>query len=104
MTYTRGNSRAHLDALRTRQQIAAAELEKQERELAEIRDAEHELVRLQRRREQVARELAEARERTTTKRRQLLLPLPVYGGPVGLLAAAEEVKDHTRRKKEMSQA
>lgn len=102
MTYVHNGTRAHLDALRIRQQIAAAELEKQERELAEIRDAEHELARLQRRREQVARELAEARERTTTKRRQLLLPLPVYGGPAGLLAAAEEVKRHVKRKKEMA--
>lgn len=102
MTYIRGNSRTSLDALRVRRQIAAAEVERQERELAELRDAELDLIRLQRRKEEVARQLAEARERTAIKRRQLALPLPVYGGRVGLLAAAQEVKQYTRRKKEMA--
>lgn len=102
MTYIHGSSRANLDALRIRRQIAAAEVERQERELTEIRDAELDLIRLQRRKEEVARLLAEARERTAIKRRQLALPLPVYGGAVGLLAAAQEIKQHTRRKKEMA--
>lgn len=102
MTYIRGNSRAHLDALRIRKQIAAAEVEKQERELAEIRDMEHDLARLQRRKEQIGQALNEAREQTTVTRRQLALPLPVYGGRVGLLAATEEAKHYLRRKKEMA--
>lgn len=104
MTYIRNNTRAHLDALRIQGQIAAAEVEKAERELLALHEAERELARLQRRKALLAKELAETRARTTTTRRQLALPLPVYGGPAGLLAAAEEVKDHTRRKKEMSKA
>lgn len=102
MTYLRNAGRAHTDALRIRKQIAAAEVEKQERELLELRELENELIRLQRRKALVAKELAETRARTTTTRRQLALPLPVYGGKVGLLAAAEEVKRHARRKKEMA--
>lgn len=102
MTYLRNAGRAHTDALRIRKQIAAAEVEKQERELLELRELENELIRLQRRKALVAKELAETRARTTTTRRQLALPPPVYGGKVGLLAAAEEVKRHARRKKEMA--
>jgi len=102
VTYIRNTSRGHLDALRIQRQIAAAEVEKAEKELATLQEAERELGRLQRRKALLAKELAETRARTTTQRRQLSLPLPVYGGKVGLLAAAEEVKQHTRRKKEMA--
>ncbi|MDQ5860680.1 MAG: hypothetical protein M3536_00255 [Actinomycetota bacterium] len=102
MTYTYTSRTAHLSNLQIRQQIAAAEVERDERELSAIIDAERELRRLQRRREQVARDLTQARERTTIQRRQLTLPLPIYGGPVGLLAAAEESRRHTRHKKGMA--
>lgn len=101
VSYIRNTGRAHTDALRIRQQIAAAEVEKQERELLELRELEQELARLQRRKALIAKELAETRARTTTTRRQLALPLPVYGGKVGLLAAAQEVKQHAKRKKEL---
>lgn len=102
MTYIRNNTRAHLEALRIQGQIAAAEVEKAERELLALQEAERELARLQRRKALLAKELAETRARTTTTRRQLALPLPVYGGKAGLLKAAEEIKQHTRRKKEMA--
>lgn len=102
MTYIRNNARAHLDALRIQGQIAAAEVEKAELELLALQEAERELARLQRRKALLAKELAETRARTTTTRRQLALPLPVYGGRMGLLKAAEEIKQHTRRKKEMA--
>lgn len=101
MTYTRNTKRAHLDALRIRQQIAAAEVEKAEKELAAIRDIEMDLARLQRRKETIARELAGARERTTIARQQLALPAPVYGGREGLEAAAREVAGWWTRKKAM---
>jgi hypothetical protein len=102
MTYVHNGKRANLDALRIRQQIAAAEVEAAERELAAILDAEMELARLQRRKEQVALSLQQARERTTTARVQLALPPVIHGGPDGLKAAAEEVTQWLKRRKEMS--
>lgn len=102
MTYIRNTSRGHLDALRIQKQIAMAEVEKAEKELTALQEAERELGRLHRRKALLAKELAETRARTTTQRRQLALPLPVYGGKAGLLKAAEEVKEYTRRKKEMA--
>jgi len=99
MTYKYDTERAALEALRHKQQIEAAELERKERTLAEIREVESDLARIQRRREQVAQELTAARMRTTAARRSLDLPTPVYGGKVGLLAAAEEAKRHERRRK-----
>lgn len=97
--YKYDTKRADLEALRHQQKLAAAELESQERELAAIREVETDLARIQRRREQVAQELTAARARTATVRRSLDLPTPVYGGKVGLLAAAEEAKRHERRRK-----
>jgi hypothetical protein len=102
MTYIRSTKRANLDALRIRQQIASAEVEAAEKELAEIQDAEIELARLQRRKEQVTRGLMEARERTTAARVQLALPPVIYGGTEGLKAAAAEVTQWLKRKKEMA--
>ena len=90
MTYTRIGPRAHLDALRIRQQIAAAEVERAERELAELSDVEQDLHRLKRRKELVTMQLQQARERTTTARGQLALPPVVHGGREGLEAAARE--------------
>jgi hypothetical protein len=98
MSYTYNTERADLEALRHQQQLAAVELAKAERDLAAIRDIETDLARLKRRREKVAQELTEARMRTTAARRSLDLPTPVYGGKVGLLAAAEESRRHTRQK------
>lgn len=98
MTYIRDTKRAHLDALRIRQQIAAAEVAKAERELAELREVEHDLARLERRKEIIAAELQRTRERTTTARQQLALPAPIYGGKEGLEAAAREVAGWWSRK------
>lgn len=98
MSYIRNGNRANLDALRVRQQIAAAELEKAERELAEIQDAELELARIQRRKEQVTQSLASARERTQAIRVQLALPPVIHGGREGLERAAMEAKEHERRR------
>jgi len=101
VTYIRNTKRAHLDALRIQQQIAAAEVEKAEKELAAIQEAERELARLQRRKEIAAQELRKAHERTTTARQQLALPTPIYGGREGLEAAAREVAGWwTRKQKE----
>jgi len=57
VTYIRATSRANLDALKIRQQIAAAEVERAERELAEISDVEQDLYRLARRKELVTTQL-----------------------------------------------
>lgn len=100
MTYKYDTERAALEALKHRQQIEAAELEKAERELAAIRELEHSLAAMQRRRERIALDLQAARARTAAKRRSLDLPTPVYGGRTGLLAAAEESRRHTRKKEE----
>jgi uncharacterized protein involved in exopolysaccharide biosynthesis len=99
VAYIRNGTRAHLDALKVRQQIAAAEIERAEKELAELNEAEHELARLQRRKEAVTRALAEARERTATARRALTLPPPIHGGPEGLQAAAAEAAQYDKRKR-----
>ena len=98
MNYKYDTKRADLETLNHQQQLAAAELEREERELAAIRDAEMNLARIKHRREQVAQELTEARARTASVRRALDLPTPVYGGKVGLLAAAEESRRHARRR------
>ena len=100
MTYRYDTKRAALETLRHQQQLEAAELENAERELAAIKEAELNLAKLKRRREQVAQELTEARARTAVARRSLDLPTPVYGGKVGLLAAAEESRRHARRRQE----
>lgn len=96
--YVRNGKRAHLESLRIRQQIAAAEVAKAEKELAELREVEHDLARLERRKEIVAQELKRTRERTTTQRQQLALPAPIYGGREGLEAAAREVAGWWSRK------
>lgn len=98
MTYKYDTERAALEALREKQQIESAALEKAERELAAIQEVEHNLATIRRRREQVNQDLQAARARTAATRRALDLPTPVYGGRTGLLAAAEELRRHTRRK------
>jgi len=99
MTYTHNTKRAHLDALRISQQIAAAELERAERELADLCDVEQDLHRLKRRKELVTMQLQQARERTTTARGQLALPPIVHGGREGLEAAAREAAGWWTRKR-----
>jgi hypothetical protein len=99
VSYIRNTKRAHLDALQIRRQIAAAEVERDERELAAIQDAEREIVRLQRRKELVTQRLMEARERTTTARVQLALPPIIYGGTEGLKAATAEASGWWTRKR-----
>jgi len=97
--YTHNSKRAHLDALRIRQQIAAAELEREEAELATLLDAERGLRQIQLRRRNVAKDLQQARERTTTARGQLVLPPVVHGGREGLEAAAREAAGWWTRKR-----
>lgn len=92
--YIRNGKRAHLDALRIQQQIAAAELAKAEAELAELRAAELELARLKRRKELTTNELRATIERTQTVRTQIKLGPPIHGGPEGLKAAAREAAEH----------
>lgn len=99
MTYIRNTSRGHLDALRIQRQISAAEVEKAERELAALNDIEMDLARLQRRKENIAMQLLQARDRTTTKRQHLALPPPVHGGRDGLERAAQESAAHDKRKR-----
>lgn len=99
MTYIRNGRRAHLDALRIQQQIAAAEVEQTERELAEIQAAEQELARLQRRRERAEQGLKQAQARQDATRIQLTLPVPIHGGREGLEAAVREAAEWLKRKR-----
>ncbi|MDJ0321678.1 hypothetical protein [Pseudarthrobacter sp. PS3-L1] len=94
MGYHHGDSKARLEALRHRQQVEAAEVERAEKELAEIMALEAELDRMRRNREYVAGELRKHREGTVTHKTQLRLPEPIYGGRKGLLAAVAEAKEH----------
>lgn len=99
MTYIRNTPRANLEALRIRQQIAAAEVERAEKELADIQAAELELARLQRRRENVTQSLKDARQRTQTLKVQAALPPVIHGGREGLERAADEVTQWLKRKR-----
>ena len=99
MSYVRGGSRGHLESLRIRQQIAAAEVEAAERELAAIQAAELELARLQRRKEQISEALTKARTRTTTIRQKLALPPAIHGGRDGLLEAVKESAAWDKRRR-----
>lgn len=95
--YIRNNPRGHLDALRIQRQISAAEVEKAEKELAQLAEIELDLARLQRRKENIAMQLRQARERTTTKHQHLALPPPIHGGREGLAAAVAESKSYARK-------
>lgn len=88
MVYQRNTNRANLENLRVQQQIAAAEIERAERELAAIHAAELELARTRRRQQQINAQLHEARTRITTP--QIILPPPIHGGQLGLLRATKE--------------
>lgn len=88
MVYQRNTTRANLEALRVQQQIAAAEIERAEQELATIHAAELELARTRRRQQQINTQLHEARERITTP--TVILPPPIHGGQLGLLRATKE--------------
>jgi hypothetical protein len=103
MTYIRTGKRAHLSSLQIREQIAAAELAKEEAELAAMLEAERKLRQLQQRRLHVAAELQKAQERTTAARVQLALPPVIHGGREGLEAAAREADAWSKQRKEMSQ-
>jgi len=87
--YTRNGTRANLENLRVQQQIATAEIERAERELAAIHAAELELARTRRRQQQINDQLREARERTS-KPHKVILPPPIHGGQLGLLRATQE--------------
>ena len=88
MVYQRNTNRANLEQLRVQQQIAAAEIERAERELATIHAAELELARTRRRQQQINAQLAEAKTRITTP--TVILPPPIHGGQLGLLRATKE--------------
>lgn len=89
MVYQRNTKRASLEALRVQQQIAAAEIERAERELAEIFSAEVELARTRRRQQQINAQLQEARTRISQPP-SIILPPPIHGGQLGLLRATKE--------------
>ena len=89
MVYQRNTNRANLEALRVQQQIAAAEIERAERELAAIHQAELELARTRRRQQQINDQLREAKDRINTPHK-VILPPPIHGGQLGLLRATKE--------------
>ena len=95
MSYVRGKSSDYLARLNHQKQIAAAELELEERRLQQIRDAEMELARLNHKRRVVADQIKDA---TTPSKRKL--PPPIHGGRKGLLEAAKESGDYDKRRRQ----
>lgn len=102
MSYVHGAPKRSLDALRIQKQVAAAAVEKAEAELAELMEAEREIVRLQRRKIEAARQLQEAKNRVELAARKLAEPPNVFGGRDGLKRAAEESARHDRRRRELT--
>ena len=93
---------------RGKQTIAAelAAIEAAKQELA-IREAEHqELLRLRRERRAIehkaARILAATDELAKEPKPQPRMPEPLYGGPVGLRAACNEIAAYERRKRKQA--
>lgn len=107
MVYQRNSTRANLETLRVQQQIAAAEIERAEREIAAIQQAELELARTRRRQQQINQQLQEARERASQANR-VILPPPIHGGQLGLLRATKEAaawdKLHNPKSRRKNQA
>jgi len=99
MVYIRNANKQNLEALRIQRQIAAAAVEKAEKELAEVVEAEREIVRLQNRRIAAARELQEAKNRVELAARKLAEPPIIFGGRDGLEAAARESARYDKRRR-----
>ena len=99
MVYIRNANKQNLEALRIQRQIAAAAVEKAEKELAEVVEAEREIVRLQRRRIDTERQLIEARNRVELAARKLAQPPIIFGGRDGLEAAARESARYDKRRR-----
>jgi len=99
VVYIRNAKKQNLEALRIQQQIAAAAVEKAEKELAEVVEAEREIVRLQRRRIDTERQLIEARNRVELAARKLAQPPIIFGGRDGLEAAARESARYDKRRR-----
>jgi hypothetical protein len=99
MVYIRNAKKQNLEALRIQQQIAAAAVEKAEKELAEVVEAEREIVRLQRRRIETERQLIEAKNRVELAARKLAQPPIIFGGRAGLEAAARESARYDKRRR-----
>ena len=97
--YIRNTKKQNLEALRIQRQIAAAAVEKAEAELAEVVEAEQEIVRLQRRRVEAARQLQEAKNRVELAARKLAQPPIIFGGRDGLEAAARESARYDKRRR-----
>jgi len=95
----KGNSREYLARLQHQRNIAAAELEAEERRLQQIRDAEMELARLNHKRRVVADQIKDA---TTPSKRKL--PPPIHGGRKGLLEAAQESAAYDKRRRQLQAA
>jgi hypothetical protein len=94
MSYIRGKSSDYLARLQHQKQIAAAELEHEERRLQQIRDAEMELARIEHKRRVVRDQIKDAT--TPSKRR---LPPPIHGGKKGLEEAARESYEYDKRRR-----
>lgn len=99
MSYIRNSPKHGIEALRIQQQIAAAAVQKAEAELAEIMEAEREIVRLQRRKIEAARQLQEAKNRVELAARKLAEPAIIWGGADGLKRAAEESARWDKRRR-----
>ena len=102
MSYIRNAPKRNLEAVRIQQQIAAAAVEKAEKELAEIEAQERELVNLQRRKIATARRIQEAKNRMELAARKLAEPPIIWGGPDGLIEAAKESARYDRRRRELT--
>lgn len=99
MTYIRNSPKQTLEALRIQQQIAAAAVEKEEKELAEIEAQEREILDLQRRKVTTARRIQEAKNRVEIAARKLSEPQIIWGGPDGLKEAAKESARWDKRRR-----
>jgi len=97
--YIRNAKKQNLEALRIQRQIAAAAVEKAEAELAEVVEAEREIVRLQRRRIDTERQLIEAKNRVELAARKLAQPPIIFGGRDGLEEAARESARYDKRRR-----
>lgn len=102
MGYIRNAPKHNLEALRIQQQIAAAALEKAEKELAEIEAQEREIVTLHRRKVATARRIQETKNRLELAARKLAEPPILWGGPDGLIEAAKESARYDKRRRELT--
>lgn len=102
MSYIRNAPKHNLEALRIQQQIAAAALEKAEKELADIEAQEREIVALHRRKVATARRIQETKNRVELAARKLAEPPIIWGGPDGLIEAAKESARYDKRRRALT--